>query len=224
MRKKFCPKCGKITERLYDNVCRNCFLEKISAIEKLPDKISVKICKSCGKFFVDEKAADSLYKALDVALKNILKQPEIASASYRISGNKLHVNIVLKIQDVQKSEEKIMILHTKNTICNLCSMRSGAYYQAIIQLRSSSGRADKILKEIENNISAMNKKDHFAFISKIDEKSNGYDLYIGSKNAASQIAKMMKNKYKAKIKISSKLSGVIKGKKAYKNTILISVE
>jgi nonsense-mediated mRNA decay protein 3 len=223
MRKKFCPKCGRTTEKFYENLCRNCFLEKISVIEKLPDKMSVLICRGCGKFFAEKKEADSLHKILDIVLKNILKQPEVASASYRVSGDKLHVNIALKIQDVQKSEEKIIMLHTKKTICNLCSMKLGTYYNAIIQVRSFSKPIDKILKEIGSIISNLAKHDDFAFISKVEKTTNGYDLYVGSKNAANQIAKVMKSKYNAEIKISSKLSGVKKGKNVYKNTVFILI-
>lgn len=224
MRDKFCPKCGKSAEKFYDNLCRDCFLGKVSVIEKLPDKVSVKICKSCGKFFMDDKGADSLYKALDIALKDILERPEIASASYRVVGSKLHVNIVLKIQDAQKSEEKIMLLYTKNVICNLCSLKTSSYYRAIIQLRSSDKMADKVLREIEKRISSMGRRDKFAFISKIEKTTGGYDVYVGSKAAVNQVAKEMRDKYDATTKISSKASGFIKGKTTYKNTVLISIE
>ncbi|MEM5772711.1 MAG: NMD3-related protein, partial [Candidatus Aenigmatarchaeota archaeon] len=77
--------------------------------------------------------------------------------------------------------------------------------------------------EIENQINYLSQYDKLSFISKFEETKNGFDVFVGSKNSANQIARILKAKYKAKLKITKKLAGRIKGKKVYRDTILISI-
>lgn len=223
MRKKFCPKCGKQTDKFYVRLCKNCFLSEVSVLKNIPNKIILKKCKSCEKIFVDNKIADDVENALDLFLMEILKQPEIYSATYRVEGNKVHVNLKLKLDDLEKTEEKISELIVKKITCKSCSMKSVGYYQSILQIRAPQIQIDEILEEVENQINLLNKYDNLAFISKIDKKTEGIDVYIGSKSVAMQIAKNLKNRFSANIKISRKLSGSISGKKVYRDTILVSV-
>jgi len=82
---------------------------------------------------------------------------------------------------------------------------------------------DEILDDVETQMELMRKYNSLSFVSKMDKVAGGVDLYIGSKEVANQIAKNLKNKFKANIKISRKLSGYIRGKKTYRDTILVSV-
>ena len=69
----------------------------------------------------------------------------------------------------------------------------------------------------------MNRNDPLAFISKTEEEKNGKNFYIGSKQAAVEISRNIKLKYKATVKRTSKLVGELKGKRVYRDTILISL-
>jgi len=218
--RKFCPKCGKITDNFYDNLCRNCFLENISILDKLPEGIKIRICKFCGRILVDKKYFDTVEKAVDHILASLLDKLEVKSASYRISKNKVYVSIKLKFDDIEKSEEKSISLLLKYITCELCSIKAGRYYNSIIQIRSKN--PERIFRGIEKKMHDINKSDPYAFISKIEKIPHGYDIYIGSKSAASRVANYIKSKYNVKIKITRKLSGSISGKKSYKDTILIS--
>ena len=42
----FCPKCGKTEEKLFDNICRSCFLEDV-VLAEIPDQIEITICAHC---------------------------------------------------------------------------------------------------------------------------------------------------------------------------------
>lgn len=224
MGKKFCPKCGKTTENFFDKLCEECFLKNISFSGELPDKIVVRICKSCCKIFVVKKTASTVEKAVEMILSKFLEKSEVQSASYRISDGIIHVTLNIKIGDVVKSEEKEIKLVEKNILCEYCSMKSSKYYQSTLQLRAPENILEKIMDDIESQMNAINEYDNFAFISSLEKVRGGYDIFVGSKSSATQIAKNMKNKYRAEIKISSKLSGAINGKKAYKDTILISIK
>lgn len=223
MRNKFCPKCGKQTDKIYNNLCEDCFLSGVSVLKNIPNKIVLKKCKSCEKIFVDDKSSDSVENALDLFLIEVLKKPEIHSATYRIDANKVHINLTLRVDDLDKTEEKISELIVKKITCKSCSMKAVGYYQSILQLRAPKNQIGDILEEIENQINLMNKYDSLAFVSKTDKKPEGVDLYIGSKSVANHIAKNLKNKFRANIKISRKLGGSISGKKVYRDTILVSV-
>ena len=223
MKKKFCPKCGKTIEKTYGNLCGNCFLLKVSFAKDLPDKITLRRCKSCQKIFVGKKTATTVDNAIDLILSDLLKQPEIHSATYRISGSRVFINLTIRTNDLEKTEQKISSLILKTIFCEYCSMKSTRYYQAILQIRVPTKMIDEVMDDVQNQMEFLNKYDNLAFISKVESKQGWVDAYIGSKRAAMQTAKFLKRKFKANIKISSKLSGYISGKKVYRDTILVSI-
>jgi len=223
MGKKFCPKCGRPTEKFLGSLCEECFSKKVSFAEILPEKIVVRTCKSCEKIFVDKKVAATVEGAVGMILSKLLERPEVQSASYRISDGTVYVNIKIKFGDFVKSEEKEIKLIEKSIFCEYCSMKSSKYYQSTLQLRSPENILERILDDVAAQLAAINEYDSFAFASSVQKVRGGYDVLIGSKSAAMQIARNLKAKYKAEIKISRKLSGAIRGKKAYKDTILVSI-
>ena len=223
MKKKFCPKCGKSIEKIYGSLCKDCFLLKVSFAEKLPDKIILRRCKSCDKIFVGKKTTNTVDNAMDLILSDLLKQPEIHSATYRISGSKIYINLTLKVDDLEKTEQKILNLIVKNIFCEYCSMKLTRYYQSILQIRAPINMFDEILDDVQEQIDFLNQHDNLAFISNVERKPGWVDLYIGSKRAATQISKFLKGKFKANIKISRKLTGYISGKKVYRDTLLVTI-
>lgn len=223
MSQRFCPSCGRTVDKLYDNLCRDCFLKKFSFVNLIPGRVIIKRCKNCGRIFYNNKNFDSVEGALESLLANLLKRPEIGNATYRLHGNRIHVTLNLKFEDLEKSEEKVSDLVFKNIVCKSCSMKISGYFQAILQVRSRKELMGKISKDVEDQLSLLNQKDGLAFISKIEKIKNGFDYYIGSRRSALEIAKHLKNKFKGNIKVSRKLSGSISGKKVYRDTILVSI-
>jgi len=221
MRKKFCPKCGREIEKIYNNLCKDCFLSKISLIEEIPDKIVIGRCKNCDRIYVGEKNFDSVKDAVDSVLSKI-KQKEIKNIDYRIEDNKIYVAITLEVERLIKKEEKTINLFVKPITCRQCSMKFVGYFRSIIQVRAPEKLLKSIQEEIEKQIISF-KPNKLAFISKIEQVKNGFDVYIGSKQVASQIAKNLKKKFKTNIKISKKLSGVMRGKTVSRDTILVSI-
>lgn len=223
MRKKFCPKCGKETNEFYENLCKNCFLEKFSSLEKIPKKILIKECKFCGKYFYKKILKENVESLIEAILSEILEKGKIESINYRIFENKLKMEIETKIRGLKKAEEFLSELIIKQSICNICQMKEKGYAQAIIQLRCSDKILPKIEEDIRREVEILNKFDLLAFISKIEKEKNGLNFYIGSKKSAREIAKILKRKYKAEVKFSRKLVGFERGKKVYRDTILIKI-
>jgi NMD protein affecting ribosome stability and mRNA decay len=222
MKEKFCPKCGKKTERFYEGLCEACYLSKFSLSKKLPDKIIIRQCKFCGKFFLGNHSG-SVENLIEAFLQEILKKGELTSVSYRMVENKLYLTLSFKVNDLEKTEEKEVDMVVKKIICQACAMKESGYFQAIIQVRAPANLLSEIKKEIEEQIDYLNQYDNLAFISSFQEVKNGFDVFIGSKASAQQIARTIKLKYKAKIKITRKIAGKLKGKKVYRDTILIFI-
>jgi nonsense-mediated mRNA decay protein 3 len=220
--RKFCPRCGKETEKFYDKVCKDCFLLNFSVIKKLPDKILVKKCRSCNKY-IHDKPVSSIDEFLDFYFSELLKQKEVKNVFYEIQDDKVAVYIKIRVDDAEKTEQKVLSLIPKTILCKFCNMKFSGYFQSILQIRAPEKLLSLLQNEIENQIEFFNKFDELAFISKIERIKSGFDVYVGSKLAATQIAKKLKSKYKAKIKVSRKLSGSIRGKKVYRDTILITI-
>lgn len=223
MRKKFCPKCGKETEKFYENLCKDCFLERFSLSEKIPKKFLFKKCKNCGKIFYKNIGKESLESLVEAILSKILEKERIESINYRISNDKLKMEIETKIKDLKKVEELVSELIIKQSICNICQIKEKGYAQAIIQLRCSDKILPKIEEDIRREVEILNKFDFLAFISKIEKEKNGLNFCIGSKKSAREIAKILKRKYKAEVKFSRKLVGFERGEKVYRDTILIKI-
>ena len=223
MHKKFCPKCGRTVEKLYDGLCADDFLKTVSFEKSFPSKIAIKQCKICAKFYIDKYSALTLDGAVDAFLRKILKEKTIKSASYRIEGRKINITLVIGYEDLKKEEKFTRELIVKNIICQSCSMKNSGYFNAILQLRVPEKVAGIIIDDILTQIDLMHNYNDMAFIGKVEKKKEGVDFYIGSKDVAEQIAKDLKIKYDAEIKKSSKQAGYINGKKIYRDTILVRI-
>jgi len=223
MREKFCPKCGIKTEKFYENVCEKCFLEKFSLKDKIPNTLLIKECKFCKKFFFKDVVSENLEELIESVLGKILEKEKMEWIDCKILGENVLVKMKIKVDDLEKIEEASIKLIIKKFTCNFCSMERSGYYQAILQVRVKEEIKREIEREVEEKIEVLRKFDSLAFVSKVEEQKNGIDFYIGSKKSANEIANFLKKKYKAKIKISRKLFGFERGKRVYRDTILISI-
>lgn len=216
---KFCPKCGKTIEKLYDGLCSDCFLEKFKFAEKLPDRVSVSLCKECGRFYRGDEPFETIEAAIEDYFKN-MKDEEIQSISYRISKNKLIVTVYSKINGLKKEEERTLQFNQPKILCKYCSMKVSGYFTSIMQLRGRFDR-EKIMKEIAEMMKSLESTDETSFISKIEERRGNIDLYFGSKTVANKIAKYFKERYTTKNKHTSTLYGEKHGKRLYRDTVLV---
>jgi len=220
---KFCPKCGRKVEKLYDGLCADDFLKPISFEKLVPKKIILKQCKMCGKIYADKYSAATLEGAVDLLLQKILREKIIYSATYRIEGNKIHITLKMAYDDLIKEEEFESELVVKGIICKSCAMKNSGYFNSILQIRVPEKILQIIIDDILNQIDLMRNYNDMAFIGKVEKKKEGIDFYIGSKDVADQIAKTLRVKYGGEVKKTSKQSGYLSGKKIYRDTILVRI-
>lgn len=220
MSKKFCPKCGNKTEKFYKNVCADCFLKTLDV--EIPKKIILRKCKNCEKYYVGDEDFESVGEVVGKILSNSFKDEKLKSANYRISDNKIIITLNIGIEDIEKEKVGEIELVEKNIICKYCSLKNSKYFNSMLQIRVKKDLQEEILNQIKDQIYRLNRTDKFAFISGVEKLKEGYNVYVGSKSAASKVAEHLKRQYNLKTKISRKQYGMEGGKTIYRDTILLS--
>jgi len=114
-----CARCGKEAKNFYENLCFDCYVERMKNIE-----INLRVCKKCNRYYVGTKGFDEREKAIDYYLRKFV--------SKRIS---------LEIDKIPK--EKLDI-YEKEFICENCKERYSRKVEAVLQLRGE----EKLVEEV----------------------------------------------------------------------------
>lgn len=229
MLSKFCPKCGKETEKFSGKVCEECAGGNDSEKRELfsiPDVVRIGLCR-CGSVRIggEWKKYGSPAEAVDSAVKSEMKKDrrvivstECADAGDLESprpGKIILEALVSAIKGDEAQKESVRIMASRDC-CPSCSRASGGYYEAIIQVRSKRG--EELRKRIE---SAFNGKGEKSFISKKVEGKWGTDYYVGSCKEAKSLANALKKEYHLNIRISHTVAGKKDGKELRRTTFAL---
>jgi NMD protein affecting ribosome stability and mRNA decay len=108
-----CPRCGRDVDRFYNNLCLDCYIERLEI-----QKIRIRRCKVCGRYFVSDKSFENEEEAIEFYIKKFLSK---------------------KLGEVAKvlSSSKIEILE-KEFVCNYCKKFVSRKIEAILQLRGEN--------------------------------------------------------------------------------------
>lgn len=118
----------------------------------------------------------------------------------------------------------------KNGTCDTCSMMSGGYHEAILQVRAdgrqiSEPEEEQIMSVLTDMTVAEYGKDAKAYVSETSKDKHGLDFKIGSEHLCRRIADELESKYLAQRKENYKLIGQDRGgKRKYRITILIRLQ
>lgn len=202
-----CPRCGKTSNEkgFIDAFCIDCYPLDV----QIPKEIVFEVCTRCGRI----KRGNEWKKKYEKEISNsIIKKcrGEFFNAMFNSETN--GITFFIKKSDKILKINKPVNVRFNKTICTDCSRLSGGYYEAIIQLRGDGQMIDKLARTIEQEISKS------TFISKVEEKKEGIDFYIGSTDAALDLIKELGHRYI----LSKKLAGVDKeGMRQYRTTFSI---
>ncbi len=234
--KKFCPKCGKETDSLINGVCRECFL-KTTELFNIKE-ISIKRCKTCGKFQIKGSWFEPSEKIIEDEVKSKVKiiseinQPKIivtAKEIEKLEESKIgrffeiNVKVVGLIDEQLLEQEKSFELELEKEGCDSCMRLNSDYREAIIQIRSENKEnVEQIFNEVKTFLSNEKAKDSLSAVVKIIDFKNGLDVWIGSRNAATKVVKKISVLHSLKPTKASKLIGVLpNGKKKFRVTYCI---
>ncbi|MAE13226.1 hypothetical protein CMO92_01555 [Candidatus Woesearchaeota archaeon] len=195
----FCVKCGKDIEQ--GVFCSHCNPIQLDIKELILSK-----CE-CQRYLINGS-----WKTLpqEEALKALLKK----------NKQRLHYEETLEHQRKlaakisYQGEPFIIPIQKKGITCPNCS-KKGQYYEAIIQLRDSNEEVIDFIQE------KVNKKPG-VHINKIEQVTNGYDLYLTSSQFANTLGKLLQEHFGGTVKRSRRLytKNHLTSKTIYRTTLL----
>ncbi|MDE1825544.1 MAG: hypothetical protein KGH61_03650 [Candidatus Micrarchaeota archaeon] len=209
---KHCPICNRSSSdaHFYGEFCEFCTIERLGT--RLPSELKIVVCKRCARIKVDGVFIEKSDEALGTLLSKGFKEFDTKLIS-SIEG--------AAIVELDRPEDNIMgirrevELRYSKAMCPKCNRKSAGYYEAVVQLRGSFERTNKMAHKIEKYINDCDE-----FISKIETVTNGYDLYLSSKKAMSAFV----SERGLKPVMSYELYGTKNGKRLYRNTYALHLD
>ena len=231
----FCVECGISTNQTVNGMCMECFL-KDRTLVSLPDHVDLFTCTSCGQFlWHGDYEAMSPDKAISLAARSALtciKEAKIVKATAVIEPRDSYNYAVtlqcrVAISDFETDAVASTIVRVKNTVCKICSRRTGNYYEAILQVRTaektlSPKLQDEVLKKIEDFVDYAATTNPNAFIIKMEIVPGGVDVYLSLIAIGRELVKLLGDQYCAETDESSKLVGQTRdGQDMYRVSYLV---
>jgi len=224
-----CILCGE-NEAYKLGLCRSCLSDKIHLKS---DNMDITVCPKCGAVRLNKKwHYDNAEKyIIKSAASHVImdKEDKISSVtSYNIGENEISMDIVVEDRNLGDVEKEISInLKTYKESCPVCNKVTGSYYESVIQLRTYTTAYGKILEDAKDTIvkfmKNLNKYDPNSFISRIDTLKEGLDIYLGKKEDAVKIDKLMELDYFCNMKITKSLAGRKDSKDLFRYTHLVRI-
>lgn len=203
-----CPKCGRSEKevRFIDAFCIDCYPYNI----KLPE-VEIEECGHCRRIRLKGEWQPFNRKKFEDYVAGKCRG-DFSSVEYDSKTSTLTFTIKKGGSEVQI--RKYFEPKKKFTMCQECSRKAAGYFEAIIQLR---GNGYEVRKH-QRLLSDFLRKE--TFLSKVEEKKEGIDLYAGSSKAVIKIL----NEMGLKTLMTKKLMGMRGGKRYYRTTFLLRLE
>ena len=231
----FCVKCGRDCEESLEGLCIECWLGG-RKLTTLPHHVDLKFCTNCGEYefrerwtkmdrmvAVQDAAADALCAIRDVTPVSLSTSVEEQDPyTYRVT-----VSTICNVLGYEAEDESSTTVRVKNTVCKRCSRQLGSYYEAILQIRTGSGKlSEEMRKEtlamVENSVARQAVNNRSLFITKMELVTGGVDVYLSSMSLGKSLARELSDHYCAETKESPKLVGqTTDGQDMYRITYLV---
>ncbi len=222
-----CASCGRESEY---SVCGRCLAEKVKVVE-IPSVIEILACSRCGRYKLDKWRRVGLSDAVSHNLSKTVSFHEdfwIESVEFHPVGDEIgryRIEVSGKLRDYAYSHSDSFEVRVKKIACKKCSMQAGGYYEAVIQIRADKREiSDNELESILGLIYRETEREDTnpkAFISKLVEKKEGVDVYIGDKKLAQKITRQLTKIFGAELKESISIAGREDGRDLYRFTYLV---
>lgn len=227
MKEKFCPRCGKDTEKTIEGLCLECFKERKGFVE-LPENIEIIRCKNCDRFrgrgdWKKNKPEDEIKGRIEslIEVKGRLEDLAISFERRGVDEWGVKVDVEGSLDEEGWHDERGTRVEIKNKTCKRCSRASGGYYEAVLQIRGDEDGVEEALDISEEVL--VNESDEMGFVSDVKKVKNGYDIYLGSGSTAKRIVREISSRLPAKRKDSKTLAGERDGQKIYRSTYLVRI-
>jgi nonsense-mediated mRNA decay protein 3 len=237
-----CYQCGE--PAVLEGLCARCYDGEHPLVE-VSTPLTLLACRRCGavkvpggwkKMAAGVSESEDLWPAqvdilLDIEVKPIVPGIELTIEEEKRLDRVLHVILTAlgsSHEDLPPHEETYPVeIRFSYGTCDTCAMKSGGYYEAILQIRAdgrplTEEEEDDIVETVTEMTIADYGSDDKAFVSKVSSDKFGLDFQIGSEHLCRMIAKVLESRYLAERKDNYKLIGQDKGgKDKFRTTILI---
>ncbi|MFW6040515.1 MAG: 60S ribosomal export protein NMD3 [Thermoplasmatota archaeon] len=228
----FCVECGKKPDKLYNDLCKECFLEKeVDADIKSP--IAIKICSGCGSVKKGNKWIErpDIYSIMLERIDDAIEiSPGVDRYSFQVdfeeedaNNIKADVEVSLLAEDLKtKKKLKTKIIFQKEQ-CDICSRIHGSYYEAILQVRPTNSEMTEeqkniVREKVRKKIEVKHNEERSVFLTFEEEIHGGLDFYLSDKGVTKNLAKEISNRFGGKITTSGELAGREDGRDVYRMT------
>jgi len=187
----------------------------------LIEEFEIVVCSRCGlvksgnrwiRRDLAEVLEDMIFKKARVVEEFKVDTVRISTSSCvlrgEIGGEEVEVSIPLKFK-------------VKRVLCQRCSRESGGYYEAVVQVRAegrelSEKEISTVMEIAESIVSAS--EDQKAFITKVERKKEGVNIFFGSRNIGKRVSKQISRVLGGQIVESKTLHTRIDGRDVYRFT------
>lgn len=228
----FCVECGKEPDRLYEGLCRDCFIDKKMEVE-IESPIEIEVCGHCGSVKRENKwiekpdlEAIMLQRIDDAISTNHLVDRYSFNADFS-QEDPLNINVDVGIkltsEDITTSLEETTKIILKKSQCEICSKIQGDYYEAILQIRPSGQDMTEEQKEeirdiIKKRVEVKRGEERNIFVTFEEEIHGGLDFYLSDTGVSKNLAHEISRKFGGRVTTSSKLTGREDGQNIYRMT------
>ena len=231
----FCVKCGRDCEESLDGLCIDCWLGG-RKLTSLPHHVDLKVCTNCGEYEFGDRwvKRDRMVAVQDAsadALSVIRDAVPVAVSTEAVEQDPyvyfVTVHTTCDVMGYEAEDSATTIVRVKNTVCRRCSRQLGSYYEAILQIRTGSGRLspedrEEALAMVENSVSRQAATNRSLFITKMELVTGGVDVYLSSMSLGKSLTRELADFYCAETKESPKLVGqTTDGQDMYRITYLV---
>ena len=219
----FCIVCGKTTNLSSNRLCEVCFRKRVN-LSKMPKVIQQFRCPKCECYEIRGRWSKMDHEPLaDLRIRDSLEVDERAEDVDVDFGlqviddrtNRVQLDVSGTIDSFLFQDSYEVLIQTSNAICTPCTRKDGAYFEAIVQLRSAGRKLSKNeLKELRVTLDEMlggMEADPMFFITKEGIVTGGWDLQLGSKSMARSWGRILTKKFGGTIKETSTVVGMRDG-------------
>ncbi|WP_290623910.1 MULTISPECIES: 60S ribosomal export protein NMD3 [unclassified Archaeoglobus] len=220
-----CIVCGR--EIKQGHLCGKCIAEREKVVRI--DKFEIVVCSRCGSIKHGNKWVSKDFREVfeDTMLKNSFVSEEFEVKDVLLDLNSNLVTFVGKIAGDEVSVTEQLNFSIKKLSCPRCSKESGGYYESIVQIRAENRELDEseiqVAMEILREILEREEGNEKAFVSKIERKREGVNIYLGSRNVGMKLSKFVSRRLGGSITESKKLHTKIDGRDVYRFTYSVKI-
>ncbi len=228
---KFCPRCGKNTDELFDSLCRECFAHTIQLLQPESMRVTVRMCRNCGAYFIGRERTSIEDVVVQLVTREIKRRyspdldwcrVEVRDVDIGADKNgrrarraKVGVNASAEIRGVRVEQRGDIEVAIKTGCCERCSRIAGGYYAAIVQVRAHNRLPTDHELVTASRIAYASLKGE-DFVSRERLLREGLDIYVSSMECGRRISRAIVKQFGGNFSESRRLYGRKDGRNIYR--------